>query len=128
MGRRIVLSTPDVARLRAILGSRQGSSLRDRSHIEDLQGEVERASVVAVDDLAADVVTLRSQVRVRDMQTGESRQYTVVSPLQADLASGHISVLAPLGTALLGYREGDEVYWQMPGGPRRLQIEKVMQP
>jgi len=51
-----------------------------------------------------------------------------VSPAQADVSSGFVSVLAPLGTALLGYREGDEVEWQMPGGVRRLWIERVTQP
>jgi regulator of nucleoside diphosphate kinase len=124
---RIVLIKPDVERLRAILGARSGS-LRDRAHLLDLQDELERASVVGADEIAADVVTLQSEVRVRDIETGVLREYTLVSPSQANLASGHISVLAPLGTALLGYREGDEVEWQMPGGLRRLQIEKVMQP
>ena len=124
--RRIVLSRPDVERLRAILGA-CNESLRDRAHFVDLQDELERASVVGADEIAADVVTLQSEVRVRDIETDASCEYTLESPSQANLASGHISVLAPLGTALLGYREGDEVEWQMPGGLRRLRIEKVTQ-
>ena len=60
-----------------------------------------------------------------DLSSGERREYTLTYPAEADVAAGRISVLAPLGTALLGYREGDEFEWQMPGGLRRLRIEKV---
>jgi regulator of nucleoside diphosphate kinase len=125
--RRIVLMKPDVERLRAILGARSGS-LHDGAHLRALEDELERAIVVGADEIPADVVTLQSEVRVRDIETGVLREYTLVSPPLANLALGHISVLAPLGTALLGYREGDDVEWEMPGGLRRLQIEKVIQP
>lgn len=124
---RIVLSRPDSHRLRAILGAHRGS-IRDREHLVDLYEEVERAWVLDEDRMAEDVVTIDSQVRVRDSSTGRSADYVVVAPAHADVATGHISVLAPLGTALLGYREGDEVEWSMPGGVRTLRIEKVRQP
>jgi regulator of nucleoside diphosphate kinase len=124
---RIVLSRPDAHRLRAILGARRGS-LRDRAHLDDLYEEIERARIVDEDHIAPDVVTMGAGVRVRDRETDESIEYVVVAPVLADPAAGHISVLAPLGTALLGYREGDEVEWHMPGGMRRLRIEKVTQP
>jgi regulator of nucleoside diphosphate kinase len=124
---RIVVTRPDVERLRAILGA-YGGTVRDREHLLDLRDEIERARIVAEHEIPAAVVTLQSQVRVRDRVTGICSEYTVVSPSQSNVSSGHISVLAPLGTALLGYREGDEVEWRMPGGVRRLQIEKVTQP
>ena len=124
---RIVVTSSDLQRLRAILGSR-GISVRDREHLLDLSVELDRAHVVHDDEVPSDVVTLQSQVRVRDPETGIASNYTVVSPAQADVSSGHVSVLAPLGTALLGYRERDEVEWQMPGGIRRLWIERVIQP
>jgi regulator of nucleoside diphosphate kinase len=124
---RIVVTRSDLKRLRAILGSR-GISVRDREHLLDLSVELDRAHVVHDDEVPSDVVTLQSQVRVRDPETGMASNYTVVSPAQADVSLGHVSVLAPLGTALLGYREGDEVEWQMPGGIRRLWIERVIQP
>ena len=124
---RIVVTQGDVERLRAVLGSR-GGSIHDRAHFLDLRDELEQARVVAEHEIPADVVTLRSEVRVRDSVTGASSDYTVVSPAHANLELGQISVLAPLGTALLGYREGDEFEWHMPGGIRRLQIERVRQP
>ena len=123
----IVITRTDLARLRAILGVR-GGSVRDREHLLDLRDELERARVVAEHEIPANVVTLRSEVRVRNSATGASSDYTVVSPAHANLDLGRISVLAPLGTAVLGYREGDEFEWQMPGGMRRFQIERVRQP
>ena len=124
---RIVITRPDLERLRAILGSR-GKSPRDREHLLDLREELDQARIVGAEEIPADVVTLQSEVRVRDSGTGIPSDYTLVSPADADVSAGHVSVLAPLGTALLGYREGDEFEWQMPGGVRRLQIERVRQP
>ena len=63
-----------------------------------------------------------------DLTGSSRREITLVYPHEAEAASGRISVLAPLGTALLGYREGDEVEWLMPGGMRRLRIESVRGP
>ena len=124
---RIVVTKSDLEHLRAILGS-PSKSARDSEHLLDLSDVLERAQVVGEDEMPLDVVTLRSQVRVRDRKTGMASNYTLVTPAQADVGSGHVSVLAPLGTALLGYREGDEVEWQMLGGVRRLWIERVRQP
>ena len=83
------------------------------------------AVVVDAEDVPAGVVTMHSRVRVQDVATGESWTYTLVFPHDADIASGRLSVLAPLGTALLGYREGDEIEWRMPGGVRRVRILEV---
>ena len=124
---RIQITQQDLKRLRAILTSR-GEFLGDREHLLDLQDELEQARVVSEDEIATDVIRLQSQVRVRDRETGVTSTYIVVGPAQADVSVGHISVVAPLGTALLGYREGDEVEWQMPGGVRQLQIVEVRQP
>jgi regulator of nucleoside diphosphate kinase len=125
--KRIIVTARDVERLRAILAARGGSAL-DREHLLDLRDELERARIVPEEDIPADVVTLQSQVRVRDRENGVANDYTIVSPAQANVGMGHISVVAPLGTALLGYREGDKIEWQMPGGVRRFQIERVRQP
>ncbi|HEY4370198.1 MAG TPA: GreA/GreB family elongation factor [Steroidobacteraceae bacterium] len=128
MSRRIVLTRLDVGRLRAILARQPHTSRLDREHALDLGNEIEQATIVEDHELATDVVTMDSKVCVRDMATGEIQEYTLVSPLQADVAASHISVLAPMGTALLGFRQGDQVEWHMPGGVRHLTIHKVTQP
>lgn len=128
MNRRIMLSTPDVQRLRGILAAAGTHSHRDHEHVDDLRDELDRARVLDREEIPADVVTLDSTVTVRDLANGAYSDYIVVSPSQADVASGRISVLAPLGTALIGYRTGAQIEWQMPGRIRHLEISRVVQP
>jgi len=65
-------------------------------------------------------------VRVTDLDGGHQRTLTLVLPGEADSSQGKISVLAPIGTALLGYRVGDTVEWRVPGGLRRFRIDAVL--
>jgi regulator of nucleoside diphosphate kinase len=123
--RHIVVADADARRLRGLLAARRESTPHDEAHLQELESELERAIVVARDAVPAKVVAMDSAVSVRDLASGQRRDYTLVYPADADPAAGRISVLAPLGTALLGYSEGDELEWQMPGGVRRLRIEKV---
>jgi regulator of nucleoside diphosphate kinase len=123
--RSIVVAEPDARRIRGLLTARRESSPHDEAHLHELESELERAALVARDQIPAEVVTMDSVVSVLDLSSGERREYTLVYPAEANLVAGRISVLAPLGTALLGYREGDELEWLMPGGLRWLRIEKV---
>jgi regulator of nucleoside diphosphate kinase len=124
--RSIVVTEADARRLRGLLAARHESTLsHDEAHLHELESELERAVLVAGSAIPPDVIAMDSVVRVLDLSSGERREYTLVYPAEANLAAGRISVLAPLGTALLGYREGDEFEWLMPGGKRRLRIEKV---
>ena len=123
----IVIGEDQMSRLQAVLGPRDHGG-RDRHHMQELREELERAVVLSSEDLPADVVTVGTRVRVRDVKSGERREMTLVYPEHADVDARRISVLAPLGTALLGYREGDEVEWVMPGGLTRLDIERVDRP
>src|SRR6185437_5378609 len=101
-------------------------SSHDQDHVRELELELERALVLEESQVPPDVITMRTQVQVLDLTSGERREFSLVSPSAADVTARRISVLAPLGTALLGYREGDEVEWMMPGGPRRLRVERVL--
>jgi regulator of nucleoside diphosphate kinase len=120
----IVISEIDAARLRDLLAMRARSE-RDQDHLEELAAELERARIAGAEDVPADVITIHTRVEVLDLESGERRELTLVLPRESDAAAGRISVLAPLGTALLGYRAGDEVEWLMPGGLRRMRIERV---
>jgi regulator of nucleoside diphosphate kinase len=125
--RTIMVTDADFWPLSALVRARTADFIRDREHIDKLAEELARSAPVSMAEVPADVVTMHSRVRVRDLGTGAARTYTLVFPYQADLRSGRLSVLAPLGTALLGYREGDEIEWAMPGGLHRLRIESVRQ-
>ena len=91
-----------------------------------LERELERAVVVKPEEIPSTIVTMNSEVRIMDLDTGERRCLTLVFPWMAGIESGRVSVLAPLGTALLGSREGARVAWQSPRGARRLRIESVV--
>ena len=124
--RQIEISEPNARVLRGLLSARNGAT-HDHEHLEDLRVELERALVLDPSLLSPSVVTMHAAVRVRDLESGYRQELTLVSPSEANVSAGRISVLAPLGTALLGYREGDVVERVMPGGLRRLLIEEVRQ-
>ena len=78
------------------------------------------------DSIPADVVTMDSEVALRNLDTGEEMVFTVVFPGKANVDERRLSVLAPLGAAVLGYRAGDIIEWTVPGGVRRLKVEEVL--
>lgn len=97
-----------------------------RAEIEDLEQELERGTEVDSKEIGPDTVTMNSTVRVTDLDTNATQLYTIVFPADADFEKGRISILSPLGTALLGYRAGDVVTWEMPRGTRRLRIDELV--
>ncbi len=100
---------------------------KDLRHIEQLEEEVSRATII-VDPKStpADVVTMRSRVRVRDVNTGKASVYTLVYPSESDPMALKVSVLAPIGTALLGCRVGDAVEWDVPKGRCHFTVEEIL--
>ena len=100
--------------------------LANHQYLHKLEHELDRAETVAPADVPGDVITMRSKVRLRDMNTGEEMVYTLVFPVEANFDEGKISVLAPVGTAMLGYRVGDTIEWQVPSGLRRIKVEELL--
>jgi regulator of nucleoside diphosphate kinase len=95
-------------------------------YLSRLEEELERAETVTPAEMPPDVITMRSKVRLSDLDTGEEMIYTLVFPSEANYDEGKISVLAPVGTAMLGYRVGDVIEWQVPSGVRRLKVEEII--
>ncbi|MBM3318091.1 MAG: nucleoside diphosphate kinase regulator [Candidatus Eisenbacteria bacterium] len=127
--RGIFITQFDKDRLSGLIGvakAHRGRSKQDLQSLRDLEGELARAMIVPPQDVPADVVTMNSQVLLRDEDTSEEMTYTLVFPADADIDAGKISVLAPVGTAILGYRVGDVVEWQVPAGRRRLSVRKIL--
>jgi regulator of nucleoside diphosphate kinase len=85
---------------------------------EKLEGELVRANVVPREEIPDDVVTMNSRVVFEDETTRERREVTLVYPGSADIDAGKISVLVPIGTALLGLRVGQAIDWELPGGEK----------
>ena len=124
--RPIVVTRPDHERLRRLVETSRARRRWEELHLIALGEELENAEVVDPGSVPPDVVTMRSRVRVLDMVSGQAATYTLCYPVEANLEAGRLSVLAPIGTALLGYREGDVVEWPVPGGVRVLKIEKLL--
>lgn len=120
----IVITERDMDRLQLLIDSAR-LQWRDQSLLDRLEGELIRAKVVSPKRIPADVVTMNSKVRVTDLDTGKESTYQVVFPRDANTSKNMISVLAPIGTALLGFSVGSEIEWDTPGGIRRLRIDAI---
>jgi regulator of nucleoside diphosphate kinase len=123
----ILISTTDRERLCQLMNSARLDPRISAASIAALESELARAEIVEPDELPIDVVTMGSTIWFRDLETEEVEQYMLVLPSEANVMRDQISVLAPIGTALLGYRLGDIVKWRVPSGKRRMEIVKVNQ-
>ena len=94
-----------------------------------LLDEINRAEIHAPDKLPADVVTIGSGVEVLDGLTGATRQLRLVLPGEVDVDAGRVSILTPIGAALIGLRKGQSIEWPYPSGDTRtLRILQVIRP
>lgn len=101
--------------------------MRQRPYLETLTRRLQTATaVVSSGEVPGDVITMNSKACLIDLTSGETLTLTVVYPEAADIANGKISVLAPVGIAILGARVGDTVTWDVPAGVRRLHIERIL--
>ena len=121
--RAIYLTSQDRDRLQALA---QRTEDRDRGDLAGLMYELSRAVIVPAAEIPGDVITMNSRVRLLDLQDGSVLEYTLVYPGDANFAEGKISVLAPIGAAMIGYRVGDEIEWEVPAGRRNLRVEAVL--
>ncbi|NCD22268.1 MAG: nucleoside diphosphate kinase regulator [Spartobacteria bacterium] len=120
--RKIYITTPDRQRLTFMLEEALAGKHRDAAFLKELARELSLAETVEPKDVPADVVTMNSRVVLKDVESGENSEYTLVFPEQADVAQGRLSVVSPIGTAILGYAKGSTINWQTPGGPRQIKI------
>ena len=123
----IYLHDSDAASLRHRVNS-LSQDHHSRRALASLRGEIERALVLPAESFPANVVRIGSVAEVHDLTDGDTSHYTLCFPEHAEISAGRLSVFAPLGTAILGFPVGHEFTWQMPGGPRRLRIQKVTPP
>ena len=125
MQAKIIITQEDYRRLRRIIDSSRELPPKDAEYLDALERELESAIIARPAEVSQDLVTMKSRVRVLDLGSGQELVYQIVFPGQADLVRNKISVLAPIGTALLGRAAGEVVEWQVPSGMRRLLILEV---
>ena len=121
---KIVISSLDAERLDRLLESLPANAFPGRA---DLEAELMRAEVVEPQEIPPTVVTMNSTVEFRVASSSEVFRLTLVYPKDVDASGGTISILAPVGSALLGLSEGDQIEWPKPGGGSlQVLIEKVV--
>ncbi len=127
----IYITEPDHQRLSGLIEITRERNGVDREYLNKLEAELDRAEIVDPKDIPADVITMRSKARLKDLVSGEANTYSLVFPAEADFSEGKISVLAPIGTAILaiarlGYKLGDTIEWPVPSGLRRLKVDAII--
>jgi regulator of nucleoside diphosphate kinase len=120
----IIISETDAKRLEALLESLPLDAFPGRAALEE---ELDRADIVDSRELPPDVVTMNSRIRFKVASSDEEFALTLVYPKDVDESGGTISVLAPVGSALLGLSQGDEIEWPRPGGGAlRVKLEEIL--
>ncbi len=109
----VVLSSRDADRLENLLASMPSSAFAGK---KELEAELDRADIVESEEIPPNVVTMNSTVRFRVTSSQEEFTLTLVYPRDMDDSGKTISILAPVGSAMLGLSQGDEIEWPKPGG------------
>jgi regulator of nucleoside diphosphate kinase len=124
--RAIYITEYDVERLKSLISEAKRLDQCGNEYLESLEAELARGQLVAPTEVPPDVITMNSKVCLVDLDTNEEMVYMLVFPEDADIAQSKISILAPIGTAMLGYRVGDVFTWQVPDGVRRLKVMQIL--
>jgi regulator of nucleoside diphosphate kinase len=124
--RTIYVTQNDAQKLRNLLKTVKKFYDHDRDDLQELEAELERSDLIDSDDIPPDVITMNSKARLLDLDTKEEIVYKLVYPDDAHVDQNKISVLAPIGTAMLGRQVGDIFEWEVPAGLRRLKVEAIL--
>ncbi len=124
--RTIYITDHDLKRLRELIIVAREFGKEEEKYLTELEKELDRGSVVKSQEIPPDVITMNSEVHLKDLNIEEEITYRLVFPDHADAGKGWVSILAPIGTALLGYRVGDIIEWKVPAGIARLKVEKIL--
>jgi len=122
----IQITKSDYDKLLLILQEQTALNPDGQDSLQALRKELERAEIKASDEIPNDVITLHSRAQLTDLDNDEVLDFTIVPPEEADASEGRISILAPLGTAMLGYRKGDIFEWVVPAGKSRFRVEEIL--
>jgi regulator of nucleoside diphosphate kinase len=124
-GSAVILSKNDFEILNGYVKNLQGMQVNEKENFRKLYDELKKAQVVDQHDLPSDVVALDSTVVIKDLKTKRDMAITIVLPQKADIKQKKVSVLAPIGTALIGFRKGQKVSWEVPAGKKDFMIMDV---
>ena len=124
MSQKIYLLETDRQKLIKLIDDTIMDNIKNKEMMKDLKKEIDRAEVVGLEALPQNVITMHSRVLLS--LDGIDEEIMLVYPCEADADENRISVLSPVGTAIIGYREGDWVEWKVPSGVVKVEIKKVL--
>ncbi|MGL4859270.1 MAG: nucleoside diphosphate kinase regulator [Enterobacteriaceae bacterium] len=119
----IVINELDAERLDVLL---EQPAFAESEIADKLKDELDRAEILSPQEIPADIVTMNSQVRFRDLLNGEEYVRTLVYPASLKDSAAQISVMAPIGAALLGLRVGSNIIWQLPNGETQIEVLEIL--
>ena len=124
--KKIFITKDDARQLQELLNVDRGMNHFEQNNLQKLETELNRGTLVDSSDVPQDVITMNSTVHLLDLDTEEEMICTLVYPDDADIDQNKISVLAPVGTAMLGRGVGDTFEWRVPAGLRRLKVKEIV--
>ncbi|NLO97556.1 MAG: nucleoside diphosphate kinase regulator [Peptococcaceae bacterium] len=124
MSRKIYITETDKHKLLKIIDKTKYDQPKNKEILNELEKEINRAVVIAPDQLPGDVISMNSKVLLAFGD--EEEEYTLVYPEDADISQNRISVLSPIGTAILGYSEGSVIEWKVPDGIVKITVKKIL--
>jgi len=122
----IYITDSDKKRLKQLIRDARAFGSEHKVHLKKLEEELNRGKVVKSKEIPKDVITMNSKVRLKDLDTQQEMIYWLVFPADADPDQNKISILAPIGTALIGYQAGNVIEWKVPAGLRKLKVLEVL--
>ena len=121
----VILLKKDYEILNDYIKNLHGMRVNEKENFRKLSQELGKAQLVTEEDFPEDIVRIDSEVIIKDVETKRDMTITIVMPQNADIKQRKVSVLAPIGTALIGFRKGQEVSWEVPAGKKTFKIMEV---
>jgi regulator of nucleoside diphosphate kinase len=126
--KQLIIRKDDFETIMTYLKQGLASNKLSRKDVEELEAELKKAKLVNREELPADIVRLNSTVTIKDDKDPKLMEVTVVTPEKADIKQRKISIMSPIGTALLGFRKGERISWRVPAGKKTFTILEVTNP
>ncbi len=127
MAKKLIYITDfDMKRLKELVKVAREFGKEDEQYLRELESELDRGNIAKSKDIPNNVITMNSKVCLRDVDTQKGMIYWLVFPDSADPDQDRISILTPIGTALLGYKKGDIIEWKVPAGIVKLEVEEIL--
>lgn len=123
--KQLIIKKEDYDILMSYLTGLARSASFNRENAEILEVEIKKAKLVNADKFPCNVIGLNSQVKIKDENSGKVMELSLVTPDKADIKQRKVSVMAPIGAALIGFQQGHQVSWEVPSGKKKFTILEV---